>query len=74
MRILHVGPLYYPSVGGNQQHLQILSEKLASLQENVTVFTSDATELHQLTTWDPEQRALKSQETLGGVLVFSCPG
>lgn len=53
MKILHVSHLYYPSIGGNQIHNRELSQKLAELNEQVTVFTSNLLyfpQSHQLNT------------------------
>lgn len=41
MKILHVTPLYAPSVGGGERHIQALSERLAARGHDVTVFTTN---------------------------------
>jgi len=69
MKILHVGSLYYPSLGGNQQHLQALSEKLLKLKEDVTVFTSNALSPHQFISRDPHFTYLPEEELINGVRV-----
>ena len=43
MRILQVCPKYYPSIGGVEQHVRNISERLAQEHE-VTVFTCDPSE------------------------------
>ena len=40
MRILHVCPAYYPSLGGAETHIRELSERLARKGHDVTVFTT----------------------------------
>ncbi len=69
MKILHVCQLYYPSQGGNQVHLQLLSEKLAALGEEVHVFTVNAVEPTQFSHADPSFKPLPSEEKINGVFV-----
>jgi glycosyltransferase involved in cell wall biosynthesis len=40
MRILHVCPAYYPSLGGAETHVRELSERLVRKGHDVTVFTT----------------------------------
>jgi glycosyltransferase involved in cell wall biosynthesis len=56
VRILQVCPKYYPSVGGVEQHVRNISERLAHEHE-VTVFTCDPSGL------------LSKEETLNGVKI-----
>lgn len=39
MRIVHVTPNYYPTIGGGQTHMREISERLARRGHEVTVFT-----------------------------------
>jgi glycosyltransferase involved in cell wall biosynthesis len=39
MKLLNVTPYYYPSVGGGQQHLKAISDRLATRGHKVTVVT-----------------------------------
>jgi glycosyltransferase involved in cell wall biosynthesis len=39
MKLLNVTPLYYPSIGGAQQHLKAISDRLAARGHKVTVAT-----------------------------------
>jgi glycosyltransferase involved in cell wall biosynthesis len=56
MRILQVSPLYFPSIGGVEQHVKNISEQLAKEHE-VTVFACD-----------PSGR-LPKEEKINGVIV-----
>ncbi|MCD6600303.1 MAG: glycosyltransferase family 4 protein [Dehalococcoidia bacterium] len=56
MRILQVCPKYYPSIGGIEEHVRNISERL-SKEHQVTVFTGDPT------------GKLPKQEEINGVLV-----
>ncbi len=69
VKILHVSHLYYPSVGGNQYHNQLMSEKLAEMGEEVHVFTSLATDMQHFSSFDPSLQNLPEQETKNGVHV-----
>src|SRR6185295_9597698 len=73
MKILHVCPLYYPSLGGNQVHVQTISEKLAALGEEVHVFTAKVMERYQFEAPDPAAAPLKSYEVINGVHVHRFP-
>jgi len=48
MNIVHVVPLYLPSVGGTEIHTRELSIELARLGHEVSIFTTDATYLNDL--------------------------
>jgi len=69
MKIVHICPLYYPSIGGNQIHMQMLSEKLAELGEDVSIFTSNVTGASQLVEREPDQQLLPEEEIINGVRV-----
>ncbi len=63
MKILHVCPLYYPSIGGNQFHMQTLSEALAVSGHDVHVFTSRSLFHNQFSS------ELSDHEVINGVKV-----
>lgn len=67
MRILHVGPMYAPAVGGGELHLQALSEGLAARGHDVTVFTANVRNGHEA--WNSRFGGLPGEETLNGVRV-----
>jgi len=69
MKILHVSHLYYPSVGGNQYHNQLMSEKLAQLGEEVHVFTSSALHLQHFQLPDSSLQTIPQEEIVNGVHV-----
>src|SRR3990167_819428 len=69
MKILHVCPLYYPSLGGNQIHIQLLSEKLAELKQDVHLFTVNALVPAQFSREDPSFKLLPEEENITGVHV-----
>jgi len=69
MKILHVSPLYHPSIGGNQYHNQLISEKLAQLGEEVYVFTSRAIHLRHFRVPDASLKDLPQEEVINGVHV-----
>ena len=50
MRILHVTPAYFPSLGGCELHLQKLSEGLAARGHEVTVLTANVRNIRELGT------------------------
>lgn len=56
MKILQVCPKYFPSIGGVEQHVRNISERLAREYE-VTVFATDPS------------GELPKEETINGVLV-----
>ena len=41
MKVLHVSPLYYPSIGGAESHLKEICEGLAKRGHDITVLTSN---------------------------------
>jgi len=43
MRILQVCPRYYPNIGGVEECVRRISEILAKIQYDVSVFTTDPT-------------------------------
>lgn len=68
MRILHVSHLYFPSNGGIELNVKLLSERLVKAGHEVTVFTSNAPCVEAL--WNPEIPLLPSgSECLNGVKV-----
>ena len=69
MKILHVSPLYSPSIGGNQLHIQLMSEKLAQLGEQVHVFTSYAIYTSHFRAPDGSLNNLPFKEIINGVPV-----
>lgn len=69
MKILHVCQLYSPSIGGNQLHIQVLSEKLVQSGVQVHVFTANALTPAQFTHDDPSFTPLPPQENVNGVHV-----
>ena len=73
MKILHVCPLYFPSLGGNQIHVQSLSERLAALGEEVHVFTAKVLERYQFATPDAGMIPLKEYEVSKGVHIHRFP-
>ncbi len=65
MRIFHVSPLYYPSVGGGEVHIKELSEGLASRGHDVTVLTWNIR-----SPWDMENfGGLPKRQMINGVRV-----
>ncbi len=68
MKILHIGPGYYPVLGGSEYHLQQLSEGLAHRGHEVSVLTANAR-----TCWDIGLRGtgdLPEVEFINGVQVL----
>lgn len=56
MRVLHACSRYWPGVGGGENYLRGLSERLAAEGHGVTVATTDADETELF--WDPTRRRL----------------
>ena len=56
MKILQITPSYYPSIGGLQEHVRNISERMAG-ENQVTVFTGDSS------------GKLHGEEEINGVLV-----
>ena len=65
MRILHIAPGYYPSIGGAESHIRGLSEGLVKKGHDVTVFTTWGRALKGA----ERNEALSSREILNGVKV-----
>ncbi len=68
MRILHVTPAYFPSLGGCELHLQKLSEGLASRGHEVTVLTANVSNIGEQRTGTCND--LPRDEVIGGVRVL----
>lgn len=73
MKILHVCPLYHPSVGGNQIHVQKISERLCALGHEVHVFTSNASDRSQFCRRYEPDELLPAHEVINGVRVRRFP-
>jgi glycosyltransferase involved in cell wall biosynthesis len=72
MRILHVNAAYWPFVGGAETYLQAISERLVRDGHEVTVATTDATDVQCF--WDPHQPRVPDQaSTINGVRVVRSP-
>lgn len=72
MKILHVSPRYLPAVGGAEQHLAELSERLVADGHTVTVLTSNALDFEYL--WDPSKQKIETKsEQINGVNVIRLP-
>jgi glycogen(starch) synthase len=69
MRILHLGQLYYPAVGGAEIHLKELSERIAAMGEDVLVMTSHASNGESLVAPLQERTIPVSAETVNAVKV-----
>lgn len=69
MKILHVSHLYFPSIGGNQYHNQVMSEKLADQGEEVHVFTAHAITMDHFESYNPVLKKLSFEEVVNGVHV-----
>ncbi len=69
MKILHVSHQYFPSIGGNQYHNQLMSEKLAELNEEAHVFTSHTLHMEEFSSPNPTLRNLPLKEIINGVRV-----
>jgi len=69
MKILHVSHLYHPSVGGNQIHNQMISEKLAEFGEDVHVFTSHALDMQDFRSLQQDMSDIPLKEQVNGVSV-----
>ncbi len=72
MRVLHVTPLYWPSLGGGEQVTQALSEQMAREGHDVTVLTTDAASVERF--WDPHSPRMDERDTvINGVRVIRAP-
>lgn len=67
MRILHVSPMYFPSLGGAEAHLQQVSERLAARGHEVTVLAANVDNLWDL--WPSRPGKLPKVEVINGVRV-----
>lgn len=67
MKILHISHAYYPAIGGNENLVKELSEKLVRLGEDVTVFTSNISNAEELDDFKPKKSSLPNQEIINGV-------
>lgn len=63
MKIAHVGPEYYPAIGGVGQVMRELAERQASEGHEVHVFVPD---------WDKQKRIKKKEEIINGVYIHRC--
>lgn len=62
-------PRYYPSIGGGQKHVQVLSEELVRAGHEVTVLTTDAVDGQVI--WNPAKERIHEPETvINGVRVL----
>ncbi len=73
MKILHVCPLYFPSVGGNQKHVQLFSEGMAELGHEVSVLTANARTLPELREPPGPGEAMPARTVIRGVNVYRLP-
>lgn len=72
MRVLHVSPLYWPSLGGGEQVTQAIAERMARDGHLVTVLTTDASS--DACFWDRRSPRLnQSDEWMNGVHVVRVP-
>jgi glycosyltransferase involved in cell wall biosynthesis len=67
MKILHVAPAYFPTVGGCEQHIQRVSEGLGSRGHEVTVLTANVRNIRDLNT--VTCAGLPETEVINGVKV-----
>ena len=67
MKILHTVESYYPAIGGMQEVVKQLSERLVKLGHHVTVATSKHTErnFHQLNGVEIKEFSVKGNSVLG---------
>ena len=72
MRVLHVTPLYWPSLGGGEQVVHTLSERMARDGHEVVVATTDAASVE--TFWNRRgPRVSERDGVLNGVRVVRVP-
>jgi glycosyltransferase involved in cell wall biosynthesis len=72
MRVLHINHRYWPYQGGSELYFQELSERLAALGHQVTVWTTDAWDLEHF--WAAGQRRVGVvEETHNGVAIRRFP-
>jgi glycosyltransferase involved in cell wall biosynthesis len=65
MRILHIAPGYYPTIGGAEAHVRGLSESLVKSGHDVTVFTT----LHRALMSPQRKESIIEHEVLNGVKI-----
>lgn len=63
MKIIHVGPEYYPAIGGVGQVIRELAERQVNEGHEVHVYVPD---------WDKKRRLKKKEEMIDGVHVHRC--
>jgi glycogen(starch) synthase len=72
MRVLHVTPLYWPSLGGGEQVVHTLSERMARDRHEVTVVTTDAASVEAF--WNRHgPRVSERDQLINGVRVVRVP-
>ncbi len=72
MRILHIGPRYFPVRGGAEIYFGEISSYLAAQGHAVTVATTDVLDFEAF--WDPRRRRLTERETRqDGVRILRFP-
>ena len=68
MKILHISPLYYPSIGGAESHLKEVCEGLAKRGHDITVLTSNIRRSSDL--WQGIPGGLPEVESINQVKVI----
>lgn len=68
MKILHVSPLYHPSIGGAEYHLKQICEGLAKRGHDITVLTSNSRRSSDL--WPAVSGGLPEAESINGVRIM----
>ncbi|HKZ87489.1 MAG TPA: glycosyltransferase family 4 protein [Anaerolineae bacterium] len=72
MRVLHVTPLYWPSLGGGEQVAQALSERIVKDGHDATVITTDAATAERF--WSAQAARVDEVDTMiNGVRVIRAP-
>jgi glycosyltransferase involved in cell wall biosynthesis len=72
MRILHVCSRYWPGLGGGENYLREISERLVAEGHSVTVITTDADDTELF--WDPSRRRFPGRYAeQGGVRIRRFP-
>ena len=71
LRIIHVAPTYFPCVGGAEQKLRAISERLVERGHQVTVFTVNGATQREI--MSPAGGSLPALETINGVTVRRFP-
>jgi glycosyltransferase involved in cell wall biosynthesis len=71
MKIIHIAPMYAPAVGGAEDHMRAISERLAARGHDVTVITADVTFHEDL--WPGRAAGLPESETINRVRVIRFP-